>query len=111
MKLTIIESRYAGEVEENVRYARMCVADSLKRGESPVAFHLLHTMDGILNDDDPAQRKWGISAGLEWTRVADQVAVYTDRGISSGMKLGIQRAEELGIPIVYRTLENYAIEA
>ena len=39
-----------GHVEENVAYARAAVRDSLLRGESPIASHLLYTQPGILKD-------------------------------------------------------------
>lgn len=47
----ILESPYAGEIDRNIRYARACVRDSLLRGESPIASHLLYTQSGILDDD------------------------------------------------------------
>ena len=104
MKLVIIESRYAGDVERNVAYARAAVLDSIRRGESPVAFHLLHTQPGILQDSLREERTLGISAGLEWYRATELCAVYEDLGISTGMKLGIERAASLGIPIEYRKI-------
>ena len=50
MKLVIIESPYAGDIEKNVAYARDCVRDSLMRGEAPYASHLLYTQPNILDD-------------------------------------------------------------
>lgn len=107
--LVIIESPYAGNVEVNVAYARACVLDSLKRGESPVAFHLLHTQPGILQDQTPQERELGISAGLEWYRVATLCAVYTDLGYSNGMWQGITKAKMEGVPIQYRTVPAWAV--
>jgi hypothetical protein len=49
MKLVIIESPYAGDVEPNVAYAKAAVLDCLSRGEAPYASHLFFTQDGILN--------------------------------------------------------------
>lgn len=43
MEIVILESPYAGNVEKNVEYARMCMLDSLKRGESPMVSHSLFT--------------------------------------------------------------------
>lgn len=43
MRLVILESPYAGNIEKNVAYARACVRDSLSRGEAPIASHLLYT--------------------------------------------------------------------
>ena len=81
------------------------------RGEAPIASHLLFTQPGILNDNDPEERKLGIGAGHAWTGVADLVVVYTDRGMSSGMKRGIEAALEVGTPIEYRTLSGYQSES
>lgn len=41
MVKVILESPYAGDVEKNIEYARLCLKDSLLRGESPIASHLL----------------------------------------------------------------------
>jgi len=104
MRLVIIESPYAGDIEANVAYARACVRDSLGRGEAPIASHLLYTQPGILRDDIPAERQWGIAAGLAWRNVADASVVYTDRGISAGMEHGIAAAREAGKPVEFRSL-------
>lgn len=105
MKLVIIESPYAGEVQANVEYARRCVRDSLARGESPIASHLLFTQPGILDDTIPSERKQGIDAGLAWLRVAELSAVYIDRGISDGMKYGVGKAFEAGICVELRRID------
>ena len=104
MKLVVLESPYSGDIEKHVSYARACVRDSLLRGESPIASHLLYTQAGILDDAIPDQRQLGISAGLKWLYVAELSAVYTDWGISRGMQLGIEAANMAGVPVHYRTL-------
>ena len=116
MKLIIIESPYAGTsawpllawVQRllNVRYARACVRDSLERGEAPIASHLLYTQTGILRDENPKERQWGIDAGLAWHASADYTAVYEDRGITRGMKYGITFAKDNGQHIEYRRLRK-----
>ena len=106
MKLIIIESPFAGDVKANIRYARKCVKDSLSRGEAPIASHILYTQPGILDDDIPEERQWGIDAGLAWRRVADMTVVYTDKGITRGMEYGIALAQEEGNPVEYRALEE-----
>jgi len=85
MKLVIVESPYAGDIEANTAYARLCVRDSLERGEAPIASHLLYPQPTILREDVPAERQWGIDAGLAWRKVAELSAFYTDRGWSRGM--------------------------
>jgi hypothetical protein len=108
MKRVIIESPFSPSngrtVEQNIRYARQCVRDSIIRGEAPIASHLLHTQEGILNDDDPAERSLGMEAGFAWTEVAELVVVYDDFGISPGMHAGIDRAKELGIRVQVRMI-------
>jgi hypothetical protein len=105
-RLVIVESPFAGDVAANVAYARRAVHDSLLRGEAPIASHLLFTQPGLLNDLVPDERQLGMAAGLEWYRAAELCAVYTDRGTSSGMALGIQRAAEMGVPVEFRSLPN-----
>lgn len=108
MKLVILESPFAAfngrTVEENIEYARACVRDSLSRGEAPIASHLLYTQPGILNDDIPEERSWGIDAGLAWKAVAHGSVVYTDYGISRGMHYGIDAAIAAGLTVELRRI-------
>lgn len=106
MRLVILESPYAGDVEANEAYARRCMKDCLQRGEAPFASHLMYTQPGVLDDTDPAERALGIRAGLQWAKHADAAVVYTDRGVSDGMKLGIARHEANGVPVEYRALNG-----
>jgi hypothetical protein len=69
--------------------------------------HLLYTQSNVLSDDDPKERELGISAGLAWGRKADLTIVYTDLGVSNGMKQGIATAEAAGRSIEYRTLPGW----
>src|SRR5690625_315431 len=107
MKRVIIESPYAGNIDENINYARAAVRDSLLRGEAPIASHLLYTQPGILDDSDPLERAQGIDAGLVWGELAEATAVYADLGVSSGMALGIARAHAAGRPVEYRRLNAW----
>lgn len=103
-KLVVIESPYAGAIEENLEYARACVRHSLLLGEAPIASHLLHTQGGILRDEVPEERRLGMRAGHAWIRSADIVAVYIDRGISEGMRSGILEANKQKVRVEYRRL-------
>ena len=102
--LVILESPYAGDVERNINYARVCMRDSLLRGEFPFASHLLYTQEDVLDDNVPQERMMGIDAGLEWGKHAKKTVVYTDFGISSGMLYGINKALDENRPIEYRKL-------
>jgi hypothetical protein len=108
MRLVIVESPYAPtaehDVETHLTYARMCIKDSLDRGEAPLASHLLYTQPSILDDTIPEERMQGIQAGLAWVPAADVMIVYTDFGISPGMERAVALATELKIEIEYRTI-------
>lgn len=104
MPRVIIESPYAGDIERNTKYVRACMRDCLLRNESPYASHAIYTQKGVLNDDNEDERTFGINAGFCWREVSCKTVVYTDCGISKGMKLGIQHASELGHPVEYRSL-------
>jgi len=107
-RLVVVESPYAGktdeDVEKNIVFARACLRDCFLRGEFPFASHLLYTQPGILDDGNSEERALGIKAGLEWVKVAEATVVYTDFGITDGMKQGIKRAEEDGRVVEYRKL-------
>lgn len=106
IRLVILESPLAPRddrtFEDNKAYARKCMRDSLKRGESPYASHLLFDQPGILDDLVPEEHELGIEAGLAWGRIADVTAVYVDHGISSGMRRGIDRAKAEGRSVELR---------
>lgn len=105
MRRVILESPYAGSVWgrwRNRRYAVQCMRDSLLRGESPMLSHLLYTQ--ALDDENPKERRLGIEAGLAWGPVAHATVVYTDLGISPGMRIGIDRAASEGRRVFYRSL-------
>lgn len=104
MRLVIIESPYAGFIDINTAYARRCLRDCLLRGEAPIASHLLYTQPGVLSDHVPEERQLGIEAGLAWGAKAEATIVYTDLGISSGMKYGIRNAKKHNRPIEYREI-------
>lgn len=104
MRKVIVESPFAGEIDANVAYARACMRDCFSRGEAPFASHLLYTQAGVLDDDSPAERSLGIDAGLLWGACAEATVVYVDRGISAGMRHGIELACKAGRTVEYRSL-------
>lgn len=90
MRRVIIESPLSGNFARNIRYARLCMLDCLRRGEAPFASHLLYTQ--VWDDLDDDLRAKGIAAGHEWYGGADACVVYRDFGISKGMARGIKAA-------------------
>ncbi len=109
-KLVIVESPFNGDVEKNIEYTKKCMRDCFMRGEFPFASHLLYTQKGLLDDTIPEERKLGIEAGLTWGKYAGATIVYTDLGISEGMKQGIERAKKDGRPIEFRKLDEELLE-
>lgn len=101
----IIESPLKGDYEENRKYARACLRDSLMRGESPFASHLLYDQEGVLDDTNPGERTLGIEAGLVWGEKADGAAFYVDRGFSEGMIRGLENAIRIN-----KVIGNFQIE-
>jgi len=57
-----------------------------------------------LDDNDAEEREAGIKAGFAWRHAAEMTVVYTDRGISRGMRMGIEHAKELNQPVKLRRL-------
>ena len=108
MRLVIVESPYAGDVERNLRYLRAALADCLKRGEAPFAGHALYTQPGVLDDAKPEERALGIEAGFCWAKKADATVVYMDLGFSKGMHAGIWNATLAFRPCEYRSLPEWA---
>lgn len=112
MRLVVIESPFAGRGRTwyirfldriaNRNYARLALLDSLQRGEAPLASHLLYPQ--VLEDRTPRERVRGINAGFAWTYYADLIVVYADRGVTPGMKKGIEHAQALAKPIEFRYL-------
>ena len=111
-KLVLIESPFRGDshdaTRENILYARLCVRDSVLRGEAPYASHLFYTQAGILDDTVEEDRMRGINAGLAWGTRAELSAFYIDRGFSSGMEYGLANAKEMGRGFENRSLGNVA---
>lgn len=106
MRLVILESPYSARTFIgrwlNRCYARQCLRDALARGEAPIASHLLYAQ--VLDDRDPAQRSLAIAAGLAWRKVAEASVVYVDRGVSDGMKFGIETVTAAGLPVERRAI-------
>ena len=105
MRLVYVASPYSGDTAWHERYALAALRDCLARREAPYAPHLLYP--AVLDDNWPDERRLGMDAGLAWLRRADALAVYTDLGLSRGMRAEIDRALRLGVPIETRCLGGW----
>lgn len=86
-----VASRYAGNVEANVKAATRYCRLVIDRGYMPVASHLLYPQ--ILHDDDPAERELGMLFGLALLRDCDEVWVFGE--VSPGVAREIEEAKQL----------------
>lgn len=101
----MIESPFAGDINNNVLYARMAIVDGLYRfDEAPMAFHLLYTQS--LCDASDKERKLGIDTSFRWHDNDIKKAFYVDRGFSQGMYLSFLHARENGIATSLRTMSD-----
>lgn len=104
----VVESRFAGETPKdlliNKKFTLACMRDCIKRGEAPYASHVIYAHSYIVDDFIAQERALGIYAGFLWGNFASKTVVYTDLGISSGMKEGIIHAHNMNRPIEYREL-------
>lgn len=112
-KLVIVESPFREtdyySQEQHRLYLLHAMADCYARGEAPIASH--HLATEVLSDDDEYERELGIRCGLAWGRHADLIAVYSDIGLSPGMKRAIAHYKELGKPIEWRSLPDLVVRA
>ena len=107
MRLVIVESPFRGTPERTAGQFRLYLENALlnciKRGEAPFASH--HYFPDILDDTDPVERALGMKCGWAWAEKADAVVVYSDLGVSSGMRESIDRYQKMGLPIERRKLD------
>jgi hypothetical protein len=109
VRTVLVESPFKSDTlegtERNITYLRACLRDCLLRMEAPFASHALYTQ--VLDDNDQDERALGIAAGLSLGEKLDVTVVYTDLGVSEGMKKGIKAAQQAGRPIEYRSLVRW----
>lgn len=100
MRLVILESPYAGDIERNEAYLARCIRDSILRSEAPFASHRMYP--GALSE--ATERDLGIRAGYAWWKAAKAVVFYVDLGWSPGMHKARQRAKTMKMTVEERTI-------
>ncbi len=93
-----IVSRYAGDVENNVRNAIRYCRFAIDKKKMPIAAHLLYPQ--IVDDNNPDEREIGTMYGLSLLALCDEVWCFGEN-LSSGMEQEIKEAKRLGKPIKY----------
>lgn len=97
-KRIFVCSRYYGDTEYNIKVAEQFCRMVVDAGHAPFAPHLIYTR--FLNDDYPEERECGITLGLQFMEVCDEVWVYTKEGISAGMQKEVDHGQKLGKQII-----------
>jgi len=77
MQLTYVCAPLAGDIEGNIKRAREYCRQIRDMGGTPVSAHLM--FDGVYDDNDPAQRKAALVAGLQILEICDSVIVFGGR--------------------------------
>ena len=93
-----IVSRYAGDVENNVKAAIRYCRFAINKKKMPIAAHLLYPQ--IVDDNDPNEREIGTMYGLALLALCDEVWCF-GKTLSAGMEQEIKEAKRLGKPIKY----------
>ena len=105
-RLVIVESPFRATehrtAAQHREFLRCALADCIRRGESPFASH--HLTPEVLHDDSPFERALGIHLGLAWGAHADLIAVYSQLGVSAGMRQAIIHYKASGKQIEWREI-------
>lgn len=93
-----IVSRYAGDVENNVKNAIHYCRFAIDKKMMPIAAHLLYPQ--IVDDNNPDEREIGTMYGLALLALCDEVWCFGEEH-SAGMEQELKEAKRLGKPIKY----------
>ena len=96
-KKIYVVSKYAGNISANTKNAAKYCRYIIDQGFMPIASHLLYPQ--FLNDSPQTERELGTAFGLSLLAICDEVWVFIDGQISSGMKREIEEATKLKIPV------------
>lgn len=106
MTLTLVslESPFASDPLANIAYAYEACKDSISKGESPYASHLLFPQ--FLDDKDPTQRAEGLRLSDAWRHQAAKIIFYLDKGWSAGMQHALDFVKTHGKHAEFRVLKG-----
>lgn len=111
-----LESSFEGDAAESLAYCRAAMADSLLKGEAPLASSALYAQAGQTDGSEgtgglgarvSAQGRLEAQAGLLLKDLTAKTVVYGDLGISEPMREAIARAAAAGRAIEYRSLPGF----
>ncbi len=95
-KIVYIASPYAGDIENNIRFAKAACRLAMEEGSTPVAAHLLYPQ--MLDDSIPEQRELGIRMGLKLLEACSELWLCGSR-VSDGMQEELKAAWRHRVPV------------
>ncbi len=110
MRTVMIESPFEGGTEreaDNIKYAKLCMADALRRDEAPYLSHLLYPR--LLDDTVPDQRMLGLTAGHAIAARMEAWVFYLDRGVTVGMLAGVDAAVRAGFRPAHEPIDGGSV--
>jgi len=89
-------SRLRGNIETNLKRAKQFSREIIMQGHIPFTPHIYFTL--FLDELNEQERNQGISAGLEWLKLCDEIWIF-DKEISEGMQKEIDFAIKNNIKV------------
>ncbi|PYG89355.1 hypothetical protein LY28_00572 [Ruminiclostridium sufflavum DSM 19573] len=96
MKIIYIASPYAGDVKNNIEFAKQACKYVITTGNAFFCPHLLYPQ--VLDDNEPEERKLGLNMGKQLLLKCDELWAFGNR-ISQGMFEEIEFARQNNIPV------------
>ena len=107
MNKIFICSPYRDNIQTNTGIALKAAKAVMKLGYIPIAPHLYFTR--FLDENNQNERELGITCGIDLMQSCKEIWIIGKR-ITEGMKLELQAAQNLNLPIKKGLLENDSIK-
>jgi hypothetical protein len=107
LRVVFVSSPYRGDVASNLALARAAAHEVFEAGHVPIVAHMY--IPQVLDDDDPVERALGIGAALVLLARCDEIWVFGEP--SEGMRMEIDEARRLGVPVDHRPLPIPVVDA
>jgi len=96
MAKVFICSPYRGDVEKNIKLAKLAAGLVIFRGDIPIIPHLYFSQ--FLKEDNQPERIEGIKMGVELMKDCDELWIV-GTNITAGMEFELKTAKEIKIPV------------
>ncbi|MEE9586658.1 MAG: hypothetical protein V3V97_01355 [Hyphomicrobiaceae bacterium] len=106
MKRVIIVSAYESGNTTEAQYAQDLLHDALARGESPLHGSSLLAAKLKSNQEDG---RLAVDHAETWLEASSGVVVGHDLGMTAGMSAVIVMAKKWGMPVTFRSLDDWVL--